>query len=53
MDDDRKREVLDTLAEAIDLLLTLDDAKRQKAVKALQYIYNCVSSDLRGEKCSV
>ena len=49
MDDNRKRDLMDALAEAIHFLVSMDDAGRDRAVSTLQYIYRCLESDCKGE----
>jgi hypothetical protein len=48
MDDDQKRDLMDVLAEVIQMLGSMDDAKRHRAISSLQYIYNCLASECRG-----
>ncbi len=49
MDDDQKRNFMDALAEAIDALVSPDDAKRQKVVGVLQHLYNCLANECKGD----
>jgi hypothetical protein len=49
MEIEQKRELMDVLAEAIQLLVTVDDAQRNRAISSLQYIYQCLERGCRGD----
>jgi hypothetical protein len=50
MDDNQKRDMMDAVAEAIQLLISMDDAGRDRAISGLQHIYRCLERDCKGDQ---
>jgi hypothetical protein len=48
MDDNQKRDLMDALAEVIQMLGAMSDAERHRAISSLQYVYNCLASGCKG-----